>query len=111
MVHLPDTGGTRGSAIHAWRAIRLQALSTGFVPEPVRELYGPGVAQASQGRGEARAGWGERPKGMHASTYERLLGIIEACEENKDRGYTPCWHDGECRVFDSTLFAFQLTKH
>ena len=48
---------------------------------------------------------------MHASTYERLLGIIEACEENKDRGYTPCWHDGECRVFDSTLFAFQLTKH
>jgi len=27
---------------------------------------------------------GERPKGMHASTYDRLLSVIEECEELKD---------------------------
>lgn len=44
-----------------------------------------GRAWRKQRKVEARLGPdGERPKGMHAATYDRLLSIIEECETVKD---------------------------
>lgn len=44
-----------------------------------------GRAWRKQAKLECRLGedW-ERPKGMHATTYERLLGILEECETVRD---------------------------
>lgn len=44
-----------------------------------------GRAWRRQGKAERRLvdGYG-RPKGMHAATYDRLLSVIEDCEEEKD---------------------------
>jgi hypothetical protein len=44
-----------------------------------------GRAWLRQGKAEARLGpEGERPKGMHQATYERLWRVIDECEEIKD---------------------------
>lgn len=86
MVRLPNLPATRGGAVHARRALCLQALLAGQLHQPVLRLDDLMWRKQSKAESLLDDGW-TRPKGMRQRTYDGLLETLENCEERRDTAF------------------------